>query len=133
MAEIVGAVNEKEGIVFLADLLVGFEVRGVWVHWKQTLSDDKDGIVGIFGSDFFQKLDHFLLIEMCELVNIFGGGISSFLEAIVGKSVHDDMIVFLDKGLDDTEASEPSSWVNEKGLDAPEFSELLFELHVIPE
>ena len=46
---------------------------------------------------------------MCELVNIFGGGIGSLLEAIVGKSVHDDMIVFLDEGLDDTEASEPSS------------------------
>lgn len=133
MAEIVGAVNEEKSVVFFADLLVGLEVWGVWVHWKQTFSDDKDGIFGIFGSDFFQKFDHFLLIEMCELVNIFGGGIGSFLEAIVGKSVHDDMVVFLDEGLDDTEASEPSSWVDEKRFDTPELSQLLFELHVIPE
>lgn len=70
---------------------------------------------------------------MCKLVNIFGGGIGSFLEAIVGESVHDNMIVFLDEGLDDTKASKPSSGVNEKGLDTPEVSELFLELHVIPE
>ena len=70
---------------------------------------------------------------MCELVNIFGGGSGSFLKAIVGKSVHNNMIVFLYEGFDDTESGEPSSWVDKEGLDSPELCELFFELHVIPE
>jgi hypothetical protein len=46
---------------------------------------------------------------MCELVNIFGGGSGPFLKTIVGKSVHDDVIIFLNEGFDDTESGEPSS------------------------
>lgn len=132
VTEIVCTVNQQKGVVLFADLLVGHEVRRVWVHWKQTFSDDKDCIVWIFGSDLLEKLGHFFLVEMCEFVNVFGGGIWAFLEAIVWKPVHDDMIIFLDESLNDSKASQPTSRVNKEGLDAPEVSQLFLKLHVIP-
>jgi len=50
---------------------------------------------------------------MVEFMNIFGGGVWSFLKAIMRESVHNDMIVFFYESFDNTEASKPSSWVNE--------------------
>lgn len=69
---------------------------------------------------------------MIELVNIFGGGIGAFLEAVVGKSIHDDVVVFLYKGFNDTETSEPSCRVDKQWVDTPKLSQLLLKLHVIP-
>lgn len=53
-------------------------------------------------------------------MDIFCRGVGSFLKTVVRKSVHDDVVIFLDKGLDDSEACQPASGVDKKGIDSPE-------------
>jgi hypothetical protein len=57
---------------------------------------------------------------MSVFVDIFCRGVGSFLKTVVRKSVHDDVVIFLDKGLDDSEACQPASGVDKKGIDSPE-------------
>jgi hypothetical protein len=51
---------------------------------------------------------------MVELVNVFCGGIGSFLKAIMGKSIHDDMIMIPNETLDDSKSSEPARRINQQ-------------------
>lgn len=59
-------------------------------------------------------------------MDVFCGSHGAFLEAVVGESVHDDVVVLSDESLDDSEACEPACGVNEEGFAVPEFSQFIF-------
>jgi hypothetical protein len=87
--------------------------------------------VRVFFPDFFKHGGHFLLVKVCEFMNVFGGSVDSFLETVVGQSIHNDMIILLDKSFDDPKPGQPSSRVNKQRVDTPELCKFLLELHII--
>lgn len=83
MSEIVGCVDEQVSVVFFADSLVSFEIGGVRIHRKETFSDDQNCSIWVFFTCLHQFFLHSFLIEVLELDDVFGGGIGSFLKAVV--------------------------------------------------
>lgn len=69
---------------------------------------------------------------MLELMHVGGCSIGPFLETIVAKLIHDDVVVLLDEGLDGAEACEPTCRVDQEAVDVPVLGQLLLQLHEIP-
>lgn len=66
---------------------------------------------------------------MLEFLYILGGGIGSFLKAVVGELIHDDEVMFSYEALDHSITRHPSSWIDED-VGVPISWKLLFELQV---
>lgn len=65
-------------------------------------------------------------------MDIFCSGVRSFLKTVVGKSVHDDVIMLPNETLDGSEPGEPSCGVNKQGFAIPELGQFILELHKVP-
>lgn len=131
MAEVVCAVDEKEGVIFFGDFLIENHVRRIRIHREESLSDHENGGIRVVPASLSEQLHHGVLVEVLELLDVFGGCIYTLLQAVVGELVQNHEVVLSDESLDHPVPSHPPRRVNED-VRVPVFLELLLELLVEP-
>lgn len=127
MAEVVGAVDQQVGVVLLGHSLVVDEVGRVRVHGEESLGHDEDGVVGVGLPGFPEHPLHFVLVQVFEALDLFGGGDGAFLEAVVADVVHDDVVLGPHQRVDDSEASHPPRRKNQN-IHVPILGQLILQL-----
>ena len=113
VSEVVGAVDEKVGVVLFGDSLILDKIWVVGVHGEEAFCDDEDGVVGVLFASLFEHASHFVLVEVGEALEVAGGGDGALLQTVVGDVVHDDVVVRPDQGVDYAETRHPPSWVDQ--------------------
>ena len=91
--QIMGAIDEQHGAVLVACGAQRSDVGRVRMHREEAFRDDQDAVGRILRPDFAEAPLEPGDVEMPVVVDVLCGRPRAFLQARVGKHVHDDMIV----------------------------------------
>mmetsp|Transcript_28328 Transcript_28328/g.25139 ORF Transcript_28328/g.25139 Transcript_28328/m.25139 type:complete len:239 (-) Transcript_28328:165-881(-) len=126
-----GHINNKISVIFLAFLLKIDKVMSVRIHGIEGFTDDDNGIILVLFSDFFDFVHHGLIIQMLGDVYVLCGSLGTFLKTVVGKSIHNNVIIVSDESSHDTIAGHPTSRVDDNARHSHIVSHLLLEVEIV--